>query len=91
MISPATLYCGAVGFLKPLLCVGSSVQKCLRHFKIVDMSDERTDQSMRTTLFFFFYSSEVCSDIFILGLVLSLVFAQKAEQHTSTPQPSTLD
>ena len=51
MISPATLYLGAVGFLKPLLCVGYFVQKCHRHVKILDMSDERTDQSMRTTLF----------------------------------------
>ena len=34
----------------PLLCVGPSVQKCHRHVKIVDMSDERTDHSMRTTL-----------------------------------------
>ena len=41
------------------------------------MSDERTDQSMRTTLFFA-DSSEVCSGIVILGLVLSLVFAQKS-------------
>ena len=41
----------AGGFLMPLLCIGPSVQKCHRHVKIVDMSDERTDQSMRTTLF----------------------------------------
>ena len=34
-----------------LLCVGSSVQNCHRHAKILDMSDERTDQSMRTLLF----------------------------------------
>ena len=59
----------------PLLCVGPSVQKCHRSVKIVDMSDERTDQSMCTTLVA--DSSEVCSDIVILGLVLSLVFAQK--------------
>ena len=38
-------------FLMPLLCVGPSVQNCHRHVKIVDMSDERTDQSMCTTLF----------------------------------------
>ena len=38
-------------FLMPLLCVGTSVQKCHRHVKIIDMSDERTDQSLRTTLF----------------------------------------
>ena len=31
----------------PLLCVGPSVQRCHRHVKIVDMSD----QSIRTTLF----------------------------------------
>ena len=36
-------------------------------------------------------SSEVCSRIVILGLVLSLVFAQKAGQQTSTPHPCTLD
>ena len=41
-----------------LLCVGPSVQNCHRHAKIVDMSDERTDQSMRTT-FVFADSSEV--------------------------------
>ena len=35
----------------PLLCVGPSVQNCHRHVKILDMSDERTDQSMHTTLF----------------------------------------
>ena len=56
----------------PLLCVGPSVQRCHRHVKIVDMYD----QSIRTTLFFA-DSSEVCSGIVILGLVLSLVFAQK--------------
>ena len=49
--------------------------KCHRPVKIVDMSDERTDQSMRTTLLS--DSSNVCSDIVILGLVLSLVFTQK--------------
>ena len=35
----------------PLLCVGPSVQKCHRPVKIVGMSDEPTDQSMRITLF----------------------------------------
>ena len=35
----------------PLLCIGPSVPNCHRHAKIVDMSDKRTDQSMRTTLF----------------------------------------
>ena len=39
-----------MGFLVPLLCVGPSVQKRHRHVKIKDMSDERIDQSMRTTL-----------------------------------------
>ena len=48
---PATLHQEAGGFLMPLLCVGPSVQKCHRSVKIVDMSDMRTDQSMRTTLF----------------------------------------
>ena len=41
-----------------LLCFGPSVQNCHRQAKIVDMSDERTDQSMRTT-FVFADSSEV--------------------------------
>ena len=49
------IYCSTVprnwGFLMQLLCDGPSIQKCHRHVKIVDMSDERTDQSMRTTLF----------------------------------------
>ena len=58
----------------PLLYVGPSVQRYHRHFKIVDMSD----QSIRTTLFLV-DSSEVCSGTVILGLVLSLVFAQKGE------------
>ena len=58
----------------PLLCVVSSVQRCHRHVKIVDMYD----QSIRTTLFPA-DSSEVCSGIVILGLVLSLVFAQKRQ------------
>ena len=62
-----------MNFLMPLLCVGPSVQRCHRHVKIVDMYD----QSIRTTLFFA-DSSEVCSGIVILGLVLSLVFAQKS-------------
>ena len=35
----------------PLLCIGPSVQNCHRHVQILDMSDERTDQSKRTTLF----------------------------------------
>ena len=58
----------------PLLCVGPSVQRCHRHVKIVDMYD----LSIRTTLFFA-DSSEVCSGIAILGLVLSLVFSQKRQ------------
>ena len=53
----------------PLLCVGPSVQRCHRHFKIVDMSD----QSIRTTLFLFVLVTV------ILDLVLSLVFAQKRQ------------
>ena len=40
----------AGGFFMPIFWVESSVQKCHGHVKIVDMSDERTDQSMRTTL-----------------------------------------
>ena len=60
----------------PLLCVGASVKNCHKHVKIVDMSYKRTDQSMRTTLVFA-DSREVCSGIVILGMVLSLVFAQK--------------
>ena len=69
----------------PLLCVGPSVQKCHRHVKIVDMSDERTDQSMRTI--FVVDSSEVCSGIVFLGLVLSLFSHKKTGQQTSTPHP----
>ena len=59
----------------PLLCVGPSVQRCHRHVKIGDMYD----QSILCTLFFA-DSSEVCSGIVILGLVLSLVFAQKGRE-----------
>ena len=58
----------------PLLCVGPSVQRCHRHVKIVDTSD----QSIRTT-FFFAYSSEVCSGIVILGRVPSLVFVRNRQ------------
>ena len=43
-ISPATLHRQAGGFLMPSLCVGPFVQICHRHDKIVDMSDEQTDQ-----------------------------------------------
>ena len=42
---------GGGEFLMPSLCVGPSVQKCHRHVKTLDISDERTDQSIRTTLF----------------------------------------
>ena len=34
----------------PLLCVGHSVQNCHSHVRILEMFDERNDQSMRTTL-----------------------------------------
>ena len=47
----AKLHREAGSFLMPLLCVGPSVQKCHGHVKIADMPDERTDHSMRTTLF----------------------------------------
>ena len=49
-ISPATLHREAWSFLMPLLHVGSSVKKS-RTIKMLDISDERTDQSMRATLF----------------------------------------
>ena len=50
-MSPATLHREAGVFLMPLLCVGPSVRKCRRYVKIVDMSDERTAQSMHKALF----------------------------------------
>ena len=62
----------------PLICDGPSVQNCHRHVKILDMSGERTDQSMRTHNIVFADSSAVCSGIVILGLVMPLVFAQKS-------------
>ena len=40
-------YTGARSFLMPLLLVGPSVQRCPRRVKIAD----RSDQSIRTTLF----------------------------------------
>ena len=47
---------------------------------IVDMSDERTGQSMRTTLKVkFAYSGKMCSGVVILGLVLALVLAQERQ------------
>ena len=67
---------GGGGVLDVIIMRWTLCAKCHRSVKIVDMTDERTDQSMRTT-FFFADSSEACSDIVILGLVLSLVFAQK--------------
>ena len=51
-ISHATLHRkagGGGGFLMPLLCVGPFVQN-VRRVNILDMSDERTDQSILTTL-----------------------------------------
>ena len=73
----------AWSLLMPLLCVRLSVQKGHRHVQIVDMSDERTGQSMRTTSFLLILS-EVCSGIGMLGLVLSLAFAQ--ERKDNRPQ-----
>ena len=66
------------------LSVGPSVQNFHRHVKILDISDVCAQHV-------FADSSEVCSGIVILGLVLSLVSAQKAGQQTSTPHPCTLD
>ena len=66
----------SVGFLTPLLYV----QKCHRHVKIVDglgLMSELTSQVNAHNIAFA-GSSEVCSGIVILGLVLSLVFAQKS-------------
>ena len=60
----------------PLLCIGPSVQNCHRHVKILDMSSERTDQSMRKPLLLLILVRCVLAFV-ILGLVLSLVFAQK--------------
>ena len=52
---------------------------------IVDMSDERTDQSMRTTLKGNFADSgNVCFGVVILSLVLALVLAQ--EKQDNRPQ-----
>ena len=67
----------------PSLCVRPSVQN------VIDMSDERTGQSMHTTLVLLVLVR--CVAIVILVLVLSLVFAQKAGQQTSTPHPCILD
>ena len=52
---------------------------------IVDMSDERTGQSMRTTLKYNFADSDkMRSGVVILGLVLALVLAQ--ERQDKRPQ-----
>ena len=49
------------------------------------MSDERTDQSMRTTLKDNFVDSgKMCYGVVILGLVISLVLAQ--ERQDNRPQ-----
>ena len=51
---------------------------------IVDMSDERTGQSMRTTLKDKFADcGKMCSSVVILGLVLALVLAK--ERQTNRP------
>ena len=52
---------------------------------IVGISDERTDQSMRTALKDNFADSgKMCSGVVTLGLVLSLVLAQ--ERQDNRPQ-----
>ena len=52
---------------------------------IVDMSDERTDQSMCTTFKGNFADSgKMCSGVVILGLALALVLAQ--ERQDNRPQ-----
>ena len=50
------------GFLDVIIMRWTLYPECHRHVNIVDMSDERTDQSMRITLCFA-DSSEVCSGI----------------------------
>ena len=64
----------------PLLCVGPSVKKFHRRVKIVDMSCKRTDQSMRTTLFFA-DSREVFSGIVILGIGTLTGFRTKGQDN----------
>ena len=52
---------------------------------VADMSDERTGQSMRTTLKDKFADSgKMCSGVVILGLVLALVLVQ--ERQDGRPQ-----
>ena len=56
---------------------------------IVDMSDERTDHSMRKTLKDIFADSgEMCPSVVILGLVLVLILAQ--ERQDNRPQQCTI-
>ena len=74
----------------PLLCVGPSVQKCHRHVKIVDMSDERTDQSMRTTLFLLILVRCVLAWS-SLAWYCHWFSHKKAGQQTSTSHPFTID
>ena len=49
-----------LGYLHALLCVGPSVQKCHIHVKSVDLSDDRADQSMSTTLILFLLILVMC-------------------------------
>ena len=73
----------------PLLCVGPSVRKFHRYVKIVDMSDERTALSMRTTLFLRILVRFLhCHPS--PGTVTGFR-TKKAGQQTSTPHPCTLD
>ena len=57
----------------PLLCVGPSIQRCHRHAKRWQVWPVNTHNIV------FADSSEVCSGTVILGVVLSLVFAQKRQ------------
>ena len=73
-----------------LLYVGPSVHKCHKHVKIVDMSDERTDQSIRTTLFLLILVRCVLV-LSSLAWYCHWFTHKKAGQQTSTSHSFTID
>ena len=70
-----------------LLCVGPSVQRCHRHVKIKDMSD----QSIRTTLLLLILVRCVLALLIPRRGTVTGFHTKKAGQQTSTSHPCTID
>ena len=67
------------------------MQYCIKKLEVSSCHYYALDPLVNAHNIVFADSSEVCSGIVILGLVLSPVFAQKTGQQTSTAHPCTLD